>query len=89
MPLLRCVFRLIVRLFLVCGKRRDARIKLAQFFRVSGKGGMNIKIARGNTAAARYYFRICANICVCVCVQVRLGIATGRTKKQADVDLIF
>lgn len=42
MPLLRCVFRLIVRLFLVCCKRQDTRIKLAQFFRVSSKS-MNIK----------------------------------------------
>lgn len=46
MPLLRCVFRLIVRLFLVCCKRQDARIKLAQFFRVSSKSSMNIKISR-------------------------------------------
>jgi len=49
MPLLHCVFRLIVRLFLVCCKRRDARIKLARFFRVSSKTSMNIKISRKNS----------------------------------------
>lgn len=56
-PLLRRVFRLIVRLFLVCcPKRRDARIKLAHFFRVSSKSGMNIKISRRNSR--RVYSRI-------------------------------